>query len=325
MPRHAFVIFAGRTRYQVQRVMPFDPSILQLFITFLLISPSLSFLQQTRVTVPTFAVELMINPFLLISLLLPVSFIDRLSTDRANRPLIVAFHVFVTSFRRSLSRYRPQTPPDDDLYLQFRRFRRNWRSRVQDARGFFLVGIVFGFLLWLWVWIFFCLLLDCLFFWFAFGCVWLLFLCVLFWLAFRFALFLVRISVLIAFPVCSVSVPEHGMQKAPRHSGADRFPNRFAATGATGAISIRWPAQNHLRYRTVAWKTIHSPGGSIWSIGFGTGLAVRRRISSLGPISGPNNPKWIESDIGFDGWKFPISEPQGTCHTDGPSGPVLGL
>ena len=103
------------------------------------------------------------------------------------------------------------------------------------------------------------------------------------------------------------------------------FPNRFAATGATGAISIRWPAQNHLRYRTVAWKTIHSPGGSIWSIGFGTGLAVRRRISSLGPISGPNNPKWIESDIGFDGWKFPISEPQGTCHTDGPSGPVLGL
>lgn len=105
-------------------------------------------------------------------------------------------------------------------------------------------------------------------FWFAFGCVWLLFLCVLFWLAFRFALFLVRISVLIAFPVCSVSVPEHGMQKAPRHSGADRFPNRFAATGATGAISIRWPAQNHLRYRTVAWKTIHSPRGSIWSIGF---------------------------------------------------------
>ena len=82
------------------------------------------------------------------------------------------------------------------------------------------------------------------------------------------------------------------MQKAPRHSGADRFPNRFAATGATGAISIRWPAQNHLRYRTVAWKTIHSPGGSIWSIGFGTGLAVRRRISSLGPISGPNNPNW---------------------------------
>lgn len=154
MPRYAFVIFAGRTRYQVQRVMPFDPSILQLFITFLLISPSLSFLQQTRVTVPTFAVELMIIPFLLISLLLPVSFIDRLSTDRANRPLIVAFHVFVTSFRRSLSRYRPQTPPDDDLYLQFRRFRRNWRSRVQDARGFFLVGIVFGFLLWLWVWMF---------------------------------------------------------------------------------------------------------------------------------------------------------------------------
>ena len=37
------------------------------------------------------------------------------------------------------------------------------------------------------------------------------------------------------------------------------------------------------------------------------------------------NPKWIESDIGFDGWKFPISEPQGTCHTDGSSGPVLGL
>ena len=67
------------------------------------------------------------------------------------------------------------------------------------------------------------------------------------------------------------------------------------------------------------------PRGSIWSIGFGTGLAVRRRISSLGPISGPNNPKWTESDIGFDGWKFPISEPQGTCHTDGSSDPVLGL
>lgn len=303
MPRHAFVIFAGRTRYQVQRVMPFDPSILQLFITFLLISPSLSFLQQTRVTVPTFAVELMIIPFLLISLLLPVSFIDRLSTDRANRPLIVAFHVFVTSFRRSLSRYRPQTPPDDDLYLQFRRFRRNWRSRVQDARGFFLVGIVFGFLLWLWVWMF---SVCC---WIACSFVLLLvvdgfFFCVFsFWLAFRFALFLVRISVLIAFPVCSVSVPEHGMKKAPRHSGADCFPNRFAAT------AIRWPAQNHLRYRTVAWKTIHSPGGSIWSIWFGTGLAVRRRISSLGPISGPNDPIWSVSDIGFDGWKFPISEP----------------
>lgn len=309
MPRHAFVIFAGRTRYQVQRVMPFDPSILQLFITFLLISPSLSFLQQTRVTVPTFAVELMIIPFLLISLLLPVSFIDRLSTDRANRPLIVAFHVFVTSFRRSLSRYRPQTPPDDDLYLQFHRFRRNWRSRVQDARGFFLVGIVFGFLLWLWVWMF---SVCC---WIACSFVLLLvvdgfFFCVFsFWLAFRFALFLVRISVLIAFPVCSVSVPEHGMQKAPRHSGADCFPNRFAATGVTGAISIRWPAQNHLRYRTVAWKTIHSPGGSIWSIWFGTGLAVRRRISSLGPISGPNDPIRSVSDIGFDGWKFPISEP----------------
>lgn len=167
MPRHAFVIFAGRTRYQVQRVMPFDPSILQLFITFLLISPSLSFLQQTRVTVPTFAVELMIIPFLLISLLLPVSFIDRLSTDRANRPLIVAFHVFVTSFRRSLSRYRPQTPPDDDLYLQFRRFRRNWRSRVQDARGFFFMLIVFVlgsvlvssvFLSWLWFFLLFLLL-----------------------------------------------------------------------------------------------------------------------------------------------------------------------
>lgn len=259
MPRHALVIFAGSTRYQFQRVIPFDPSILQLFITFLLISPSLPFLQQTRVTIPTFAVELVIIPCLLISLLLPISLIDRLSADRANRPLIVAFHVFVTSFHRSLSRYRLKTPTDDDLCLQFRRFRRNWRSRVQDARGFFLVGIVFGFLLWLWVWMFFCLLLDCLFFWFAFGCVWLLFLCVLFWLAFRFALFLVRISVLIAFPVCSVSVPEHGMQKAPRHSGADRFPNRFAATGATGAISIRWPAQNHLRYRTVAWKTIHPP------------------------------------------------------------------
>ncbi len=136
------------------------------------------------------------------------------------------------------------------------------------------------------------------------------------------------VSVLIAFLVRSGFLPEFGTQKARRHSGADRFPNRSAATGATGAtgaISIRWPAQNHLRYRTVAWKTIHSPGGSIWSIGFGTGLAVRRRISSLGPISGPNNPKWIESDIGFDGWKFPISEPQGTCHTDGPSGPVLGL
>lgn len=251
----------------------------------------------------------MIIPFLLISLLLPVSFIDRLSTDRANRPLIVAFHVFVTSFRRSLSRYRPQTPPDDDLYLQFRRFRRNWRSRVQDARGFFLVGIVFGFLLWLWVWMF---SVCC---WIACSFVLLLvvdgfFFCVFsFWLAFRFALFLVRISVLIAFPVCSVSVPEHGMQKAPRHSGADCFPNRFAATGVTGAISIRWPAQNHLRYRTVAWKTIHSPGGSIWSIWFGTGLAVRRRISSLGPISGPNDPIWSVSDIGFDGWKFPISEP----------------
>lgn len=40
---------------------------------------------------------------------------------------------------------------------------------------------------------------------------------------------------------------------------------------------------------------------------------------------GPNNPKWTESDIGFNGWKFPISEPQGTCHTDGSSDPVLDL
>lgn len=106
----------------------------------------------------------------------------------------------------------------------------------------------------------------------------------------------------------------------------------FPGFSAAGAISIRWPfrhglrpAQNHLRYRTVAWKTVHSPGGSLWSIWFGTGMTVRRRISSLGPISGPNNPKWTESDIGFDGWKFPISEPQGTCHTDGSSDPVFGL
>ena len=182
---------------------------------------------------------------------------------------------------------------------------------MQDAHGFFLVGIVFGFLLWLWVWMFsVCCWIACSFVLLLVVVVDGFFFCVFsFWLAFCFALFLVRISVFIAFPVCSVSVPEHGMQKAPRHSGADRFPNRFAATGATGAISIRWPAQNHLRYRTVAWKTIHSPGGSIWSIGFGTGLAVRRRISSLGPISGPNDPIWSVSDIGFDGWKFPISEP----------------
>lgn len=155
----------------------------------------------------------------------------------------------------------------------------------------------------------FCLLLDCLFFCFAFGCGWLLFLCVLFLACLSFCFVSCPYIRFIAFPVCSVSVPEHGMQKAPRHSGADCFPNRSAATGATGSISIRWPAQNHLRYRTVAWKTIHSPGGSIWSIWFGTGLAVRRRISSLGPISGPNDPIWSVSDIGFDGWKFPISEP----------------
>lgn len=185
MPRHAFVIFAGRTRYQVQRVMPFDPSILQLFITFLLISPSLSFLQQTRVTVPTFAVELMIIPFLLISLLLPVSFIDRLSTDRANRPLIVAFHVFVTSFRRSLSRYRPQTPPDDDLYLQFRRFRRNWRSRVQDARGFFFMLIVF-------VWGLFWFLLS-----FCLGCGSFFFFVVVFFLVSSCMVFLLSFFVLV--------------------------------------------------------------------------------------------------------------------------------
>ena len=182
---------------------------------------------------------------------------------------------------------------------------------MQDARGFFLVGIVFGFLLWLWVWMFsVCCWIACSFVLLLVVVVDGFFFCVFsFWLAFRFALFLVRISVFIAFPVCSVSVPEHGMQKAPRHSGADCFPNRFAATGVTGSISIRWPAQNHLRYRTVAWKTIHSLGGSIWSIWFGTGLAVRRRISSLGPISGPNDPIWSVSDIGFDGWKFPISEP----------------
>jgi len=45
-----------------------------------------------------------------------------------------------------------------------------------------------------------------------------------FWLAFRFALFLVRISVLIAFPVCSVSVPEHGMQKSAAALRCRLFP-----------------------------------------------------------------------------------------------------
>ena len=35
---------------------------------------------------------------------------------------------------------------------------------MQDARGFFLVGIVFGFLLWLWVWMFFvCCWIACSF------------------------------------------------------------------------------------------------------------------------------------------------------------------
>ena len=238
----------------------------------------------------------------------------------SSRHVGTGFHAPLPPIYRRLSVVNsPNSPisgrnPGGELTAPIKRrntavFRRQPRSRVQDARGFFLVGIVFGFLLWLWVWMF---SVCC---WIACSFVLLLvvdgfFFCVFsFWLAFRFALFLVRISVLIAFPVCSVSVPEHGMQKAPRHSGADCFPNRFAATGVTGAISIRWPAQNHLRYRTVAWKTIHSPGGSIWSIWFGTGLAVRRRISSLGPISGPNDPIWSVSDIGFDGWKFPISEP----------------
>ena len=32
---------------------------------------------------------------------------------------------------------------------------------MQDARGFFLVGIVFGFLLWLWVWLVFLPVLSC--------------------------------------------------------------------------------------------------------------------------------------------------------------------
>lgn len=86
---------------------------------------------------------------------------------------------------------------------------------------------------------------------------------------------------------------------------------------------IGWAAQARIRYRTVAWKTIHSPK----RIEFGPFdpepawpsalLLSRYRVQII--RNGPSPTSDLEGRI------FPISEPQGTCHTDGPSDPALGL
>ena len=118
-------------------------------------------------------------------------------------------------------------------------FRRQPRSRVQDARGFFLMGIVFGFLLWLWVWLVFLFVLSCFV---LLDCFWLCMasfsVCSLL-ACLSFCLVPCPVSVLIAFLVRSGFLPEFGTQKARRHSGADCFPDRSAVTGA---ISIRSPS-----------------------------------------------------------------------------------
>ena len=66
-------------------------------------------------------------------------------------------------------------------------FRRQPRSRVQDARGFFFLGEVFVFLLWSWVWLVFLSVLSCFV---LVDCFWLRIdsfsVCVLFWLCFSF-------------------------------------------------------------------------------------------------------------------------------------------
>lgn len=156
----------------------------------------------------------------------------------------------------------------------------------------------------------FCLLLDCLFFCFAFGCGWLLFsVCSLFGLPFVLLCFLsvypfLSLSRYVPYPFRSMACKKRRGTQVQIASRIDppppARPARYRSDGRPRIISDI--GRSHGRPSI-------PPGGLIWSIWFGTGLAVRRRISSLGPISGPNDPIWSVSDIGFDGWKFPISEP----------------
>ena len=75
----------------------------------------------------------------------------------------------------------------------------------------------------------FCLLLDCLFFWFAFGCVWLLFLCVLFLVSFRFALLPVASAYLFLLPFPLVL---HGEGKYLMvHNGTSDIPSSVECSG----------------------------------------------------------------------------------------------
>lgn len=173
MPGHALVVFGRRTRYQYQRVPPLYPSILQSLVIFLLITSSLLLSQQTSITIPAFAMERMVISLLLTASISPIPLIDRLSTDRTNRLSITTFHTSVTLLNPKVSRYRLKTLPGVIPSLQFRRFRRNWRSRVQDARGFFFMLIVFVlgsvlvssvFLSWLWFFLLFCCCLFSCFF-----------------------------------------------------------------------------------------------------------------------------------------------------------------
>ena len=83
-------------------------------------------------------------------------------------------------------------------------FRRQPRSRVQDARGFFFVCIVLVFCFGCGYGLFFCLCCLALFFWSAFDCVILLFsVCLLLAFSSCFAACCICLSVLVTFPASS--------------------------------------------------------------------------------------------------------------------------
>lgn len=99
---------------------------------------------------------------------------------------------------------------------------------MQDARGFFLIGIVFGFLLWLWVWLVFLSVLSCFV---LVDCFWLCVdsfsVCVPFDLAFRFALSLVLypfllLSRYVPYPFRSMARKKRGGTQVQIASLTDR-------------------------------------------------------------------------------------------------------
>ena len=109
-------------------------------------------------------------------------------------------------------------------------FRRQPRSRVQDAHGFFFLGEVFVFLLWLWVWLVFLSVLSCFV---LVDCFWLRIdsfsVCVLFWLCFSF---LCSDSfVLPALSICiSVSTPAEPPTRRPDRPRPSYAPRRTSRT-----------------------------------------------------------------------------------------------